>query len=83
MECIFKVDVDVFVYCINGSIVFVIILKIGVHSAKFLNEKDYSKVAAAVQRYNIQHPVVNDAESSVWEALGIKCWPTILILGKY
>ncbi|XP_004929227.1 NHL repeat-containing protein 2 isoform X2 [Bombyx mori] len=59
----------------NGLVV------IGVHSAKFLNEKDYSKVAAAVQRYNIQHPVVNDAESSVWEALGIKCWPTILILG--
>lgn len=52
------------------------------HSAKFLNEKDSSNVLAAVQRYNIHHPVVNDAESGMWEALGIKCWPTLLILGK-
>ncbi|KAJ0181697.1 hypothetical protein K1T71_002419 [Dendrolimus kikuchii] len=54
---------------------------IGVHCAKFLNEKDSSNVLAAVQRYNIHHPVVNDADSTMWDALGIRCWPTLLILG--
>ncbi|XP_013133966.1 PREDICTED: NHL repeat-containing protein 2 [Papilio polytes] len=54
---------------------------IGVHCAKFNNEKDSSNILAAVRRYNIHHPVVNDADSSYWEALGIHCWPTLLILG--
>ncbi|XP_061379220.1 NHL repeat-containing protein 2 isoform X1 [Danaus plexippus] len=54
---------------------------IGVHCAKFTNEKSSSNVLAAVQRYNIRHPVVNDAESVMWETLGIRCWPTLLILG--
>ncbi|XP_061707015.1 NHL repeat-containing protein 2 [Cydia pomonella] len=54
---------------------------IGVHCAKFSNEKDSANVLSAVQRYDIHHPVVNDADSAVWEALGIRCWPTLLILG--
>ncbi|XP_049872474.1 NHL repeat-containing protein 2 [Pectinophora gossypiella] len=54
---------------------------IGVHCAKFSNEKDSANILAAVERYNINHPVVNDSDSTVWEALGIKCWPTLLILG--
>ncbi|XP_013200443.1 NHL repeat-containing protein 2 [Amyelois transitella] len=59
----------------NGLVV------IGVHCAKFNNEKDSANVLAAVQRYNIHHPVVNDSEHATWSALGIKCWPTLLILG--
>ncbi|KAJ8729581.1 hypothetical protein PYW08_001162 [Mythimna loreyi] len=59
----------------NGLVV------IGVHCAKFSNEKDSGNVLSAVQRYDIHHPVVNDAESCMWDALGIKCWPTLLILG--
>lgn len=54
---------------------------IGVHCAKFTNEKECANVSAAVRRYNIHHPVVNDPESTQWDALGIKCWPTLLILG--
>lgn len=54
---------------------------IGVHCAKFSNEKESANVLAAVNRYNIHHPVVNDADSCMWDALGIKCWPTLLILG--
>ncbi|CAB3231248.1 unnamed protein product [Arctia plantaginis] len=59
----------------NGLVV------IGVHCAKFANEKNSANVLAAVQRYNIHHPVVNDADSCMWDALGIRCWPTLLILG--
>lgn len=64
-------------YTVDGSGVVVI----GVHSAKFDNEKDSSNILSAVQRYEITHPVVNDADSSMWIELKIKCWPTLLVLG--
>ncbi|KAK2584375.1 hypothetical protein KPH14_006761 [Odynerus spinipes] len=54
---------------------------IGVHSAKFSNERDSTKIRSAVQRYNIMHPVVNDATLSMWQAVGVICWPTMMILG--
>lgn len=55
---------------------------IGVHSAKFDNEKDSSNILSAVQRYDITHPVVNDSQMSMWEDLQIKCWPTMVVLGN-
>lgn len=51
------------------------------HSAKFENEKVSSNILAAVQRYGINHPVVNDSEAFLWKTLEITCWPTLLILG--
>jgi hypothetical protein len=53
-----------------------------VHSAKFDNEKDSANILAAIQRYNITHPVVNDADGTMWQSLGIPCWPTLLIIGN-
>ena len=35
---------------------------IGVHSAKFETEKEVDNIRSAVLRYEIAHPVVNDAE---------------------
>ncbi|PNF20594.1 NHL repeat-containing protein 2 [Cryptotermes secundus] len=54
---------------------------VGVHSAKFDNEKDSANILAAVQRYNITHPVVNDSDGTMWQNLGISCWPTLVIIG--
>ncbi|XP_050314599.1 NHL repeat-containing protein 2 isoform X2 [Anthonomus grandis grandis] len=54
---------------------------IGVHSAKFENEKLSSNVLSAVQRYNITHPVVNDYNSDMWQTCDVHCWPTLLMLG--
>lgn len=54
---------------------------VGVHSAKFDNEKESVNILSAVQRYEILHPVVNDSQSSMWMDLHIKCWPTLLVLG--
>ncbi|KAG5887873.1 hypothetical protein JTB14_011408 [Gonioctena quinquepunctata] len=56
---------------------------IGVHSAKFENEKISSNILAAVQRYNISHPVVNDANSEMWKNCDVHCWPTLLVLGPH
>uniref|UniRef100_A0A8C2PJX9 NHL repeat-containing protein 2 n=1 Tax=Capra hircus TaxID=9925 RepID=A0A8C2PJX9_CAPHI len=59
------------------------LLIIGVHSAKFPNEKVLDNLRSAVLRYNITHPVVNDADASLWQELEVSfsCWPTLIILG--
>ena len=38
---------------------------IGVHSAKFPTEKGQENLRKAVQRYGLEHPVVNDADFQV------------------
>ncbi|NXE22791.1 NHLC2 protein, partial [Ardeotis kori] len=54
---------------------------VGVHSAKFPNEKVLENIKSAVLRYNIVHPVVNDADATLWHELEVSCWPTLVILG--
>ncbi|KAF8786346.1 NHL repeat-containing protein 2 [Argiope bruennichi] len=46
------------------------IVVIGVHSPKFLNEKDLNSVKNAVLRNKIKHPVINDPENHLWNMLG-------------
>ena len=61
------------------------IVVIGVHSAKFQNEKNTASILQAVLRYEIEHPVVNDASMIVWQQYGIRAWPTVVVvdpLGK-
>ena len=53
---------------------------IGVHSAKFLNEKSSSNIERAAERYSIHHPIVNDSELIMWNEFGISCWPTFLLV---
>jgi thiol-disulfide isomerase/thioredoxin len=53
---------------------------VGVHSAKFDTEKDKENILAAVLRYEIEHPVVNDAEHEIWNTFGINSWPTALLI---
>ena len=42
------------------------IVVIGVHSAKFNNEKDSQNIRDAILRYDIRHPVINDSEMVLW-----------------
>jgi DNA-binding beta-propeller fold protein YncE len=53
---------------------------IGVHSAKFAGEKDSKNIAEAVQRYEIQHPVVNDANHTIWDRFDVESWPTLVLI---
>ncbi|MDQ2746742.1 MAG: redoxin domain-containing protein [Acidobacteriota bacterium] len=53
---------------------------IGVHSAKFDNEKDTDNIRQIVLRYNIEHPIVNDADFKIWEAYAIKAWPGLVVI---
>jgi thiol-disulfide isomerase/thioredoxin len=59
---------------------------IGVHSAKFDNEKVSQSIRDAIVRYEIQHPVVNDSEMLIWRKFGTRAWPTLALIdpeGKY
>jgi len=53
---------------------------VGVHSAKFDNEKDSFAIRNAVLRYNVGHPVVNDRNMVMWQNLGVSSWPTLIVL---
>jgi thiol-disulfide isomerase/thioredoxin/sugar lactone lactonase YvrE len=53
---------------------------IGVHSAKFDGEKDTKNIRDAILRYNIAHPVVNDADHRIWNTYGVSSWPTIILI---
>jgi thiol-disulfide isomerase/thioredoxin len=53
---------------------------IGVHSAKFENEKQAENIRKAILRYEISHPVVNDAEMKIWNNYGVRSWPTLAVI---
>ena len=53
---------------------------IGVHSAKFDAEKDSKNIEEAVMRYEIEHPVVNDASHFIWNTYGVRSWPSVLLI---
>lgn len=53
---------------------------IGVHSAKFDTEKVTENIAAAILRYDIEHPVFNDPHHKYWTILGVSSWPTTVLI---
>ncbi len=53
---------------------------IGVHSAKFTNERDLDNIRQAILRYGIEHPVVNDSEFRIWRSYGVRAWPTLVLI---
>lgn len=53
---------------------------VGVHSAKFEGERDTGNIREAVRRYGIRHPVLNDAGFTMWNQLGVRAWPTLVLI---
>ena len=53
---------------------------VGVHSPKFDEEKDTEAVRKAILRYEISHPVVNDANQTIWNAYDAHSWPTLVLI---
>jgi len=54
---------------------------VGVHSPKFSSEKYDESIRAAVLRFGVSHPVVNDAGMTLWRALDVQSWPTLGVVG--
>ena len=53
---------------------------IGVHSAKFQNEKETENIRRIILRYEIEHPVYNDSEYAVWQSYSVRAWPTQVLI---
>lgn len=53
---------------------------IGVHSAKFANEGETGNLRSIVQRYGIDHPVINDNQFAIWQSYGVNAWPTFAVI---
>ena len=54
---------------------------VGVHSAKFDNEKVSENIRDAVLRYEIAHPVINDDTMHMWQRIGVRSWPSMAVVG--
>jgi thiol-disulfide isomerase/thioredoxin len=53
---------------------------IGVHSPKFVHETDHAAVAAAIERYEVAHPVLDDPELTMWRQYAVRAWPTLVVI---
>jgi thiol-disulfide isomerase/thioredoxin len=53
---------------------------LGVHSAKFENEKGSYEIKKAAARYGINHPVINDSKFKIWDAFDVEAWPTLVLI---
>jgi thiol-disulfide isomerase/thioredoxin len=57
-----------------------LLVVIGVHSPKFAHERDPDAVAAAVERYAVGHPVLDDPELITWQQYAARAWPTLTVI---
>lgn len=57
-----------------------VVVTVGVHSPKFEHEADPEALAAAVDRYDIHHPVLDDPELVTWDAFTARAWPTLVVV---
>ncbi|BDZ41640.1 hypothetical protein GCM10025865_09390 [Paraoerskovia sediminicola] len=53
---------------------------VGVHSPKFAHEADPDALAAAVERYDVRHPVLDDPSLVTWSAYTARAWPTLVVI---
>ena len=53
---------------------------VGIHSAKFDSEHVTENIREAALRYEIEHPVVNDAHMAIWQRYGAQSWPTLVLI---
>jgi len=53
---------------------------IGIHSPKFEHERDPDALVAAVERYGVHHPVLDDPELYCWQQYAAKAWPTLAVV---
>ena len=53
---------------------------VGVHSPKFAHEGEEQAVRAAVERYEVAHPVLDDPELITWQNYTARAWPTLVLV---
>ena len=53
---------------------------IGIHSPKFAHEADHDALVAAVERYEVHHPVLDDPGLTTWSQYAVRAWPTLCVV---
>ncbi|MEJ5913293.1 thioredoxin-like domain-containing protein [Pseudokineococcus sp. 1T1Z-3] len=53
---------------------------VGVHSPKFPHEAEPGVLDDAVRRYEVHHPVLDDADLTTWGAYAARAWPTLVLV---
>ncbi|MFD5266639.1 NHL domain-containing thioredoxin family protein [Streptomyces sp. NPDC058335] len=56
------------------------VVVIGVHSPKFVHEAEHEAVVDAVERYGVEHPVLDDPELVTWKQYAVRAWPTLVVV---
>ncbi|MFJ8537079.1 thioredoxin-like domain-containing protein [Streptomyces sp. NPDC093591] len=56
------------------------VVVIGVHSPKFAHEAEHRAVVDAVERYGVEHPVLDDPELATWKQYAVRAWPTLVVI---
>lgn len=52
----------------------------GIHSGKFVNERETANIARACERLGVHHPVLNDRQFRTWREYAVNAWPTLAIV---
>ena len=53
---------------------------VGVHSGKYIAERETANIAEAAHRLGVHHPVVNDRQFRVWRSYAVRAWPTLVAI---
>lgn len=56
------------------------VVVIGVHSPKFVHEAEHGAVVDAVERYGVEHPVLDDPELATWKQYAVRAWRTLVVI---
>jgi len=53
---------------------------VGVHSGKYVAERDTARIREAAARLGNTHPIVNDRQFRVWRSYAVNAWPTLVVV---
>lgn len=53
---------------------------VGVHSGKYITERETPRIRDASIRLGALHPVVNDRQFRLWRAYAVRAWPTLVAI---
>jgi DNA-binding beta-propeller fold protein YncE len=53
---------------------------IGVHSGRYLNERNTENIRRIIFRYELEHPIANDADFKIWKTYGVNVYPTQILI---
>ncbi|MCX5684081.1 MAG: thioredoxin-like domain-containing protein [Planctomycetota bacterium] len=53
---------------------------LGIHSARFSEERETENLRRAVWRLGIEYPVANDSRRVAWQEFGATAWPTLILI---